>query len=212
MKETLLPWKLVEAPMEVDGSFHLRWKWKLPFLPSIAASTTIFDGTFHELSYHTIHTHVASNVVFYSLLVKTHNAKKSCQILLLFCGRFERSGVQASCRAPNSIYQTRWPSHGCSGAGGVFSSRWRCVSVATQRKVWTPLSLSKKNFQNIVFKQARWSRRPLLVISTCVNNETFLNWISLPDRVLLTKSKLTNVFRCLRVGTLTGCPLRSSKD
>ena len=24
--------------------------------------------------------------------------------------------------------------------------------------------------------------------------------------------KLTNVFRCLRVGTLTGCPLRSSKD
>ena len=33
--------------------------------------------------------------------------KNSCQRLLLFCGRFERSGVQASCRAPNTIYQTR---------------------------------------------------------------------------------------------------------
>ena len=51
------------------------------------------------------HIYVARNVVFYCLLA--NNAKFSCQHLLSFCGRFERSGVQASCRAPNSIYQTR---------------------------------------------------------------------------------------------------------
>ena len=74
---------------------------------------------------------------------KANNAKFSCQLLLLFCARFERSGVQASCRAPNLIYQRLWPSHRCNGAGCVFSSRWRCVSVVTQRKVWT--SRSKKS-------------------------------------------------------------------
>ena len=45
--------------------------------------------------------HIARNVVFSCLLVKTNNAKNSCQLLLLFCGRFEMSGVQAGCRAPN---------------------------------------------------------------------------------------------------------------
>ena len=45
----LLPCKLVEASMEIHGSFHCRWKWKLPLLPSIAASTNIFRGSFHEL-------------------------------------------------------------------------------------------------------------------------------------------------------------------
>ena len=43
---------------------------------------------------------IARNAVFYCLLVKANNAKSSCQLLHLFCGRFERSGVQASCRAP----------------------------------------------------------------------------------------------------------------
>ena len=103
------------------------------------------------------------------------------------CGRFERPGVHASCRAPNSIYQTHWPSHRCSGAGGVFNSRWRCVSVVTQRSVWTPLSKKSSNISLV--NQARWSRRPLLVISTVVNNDFFLNWRSLPDLGLLTKSK-----------------------
>ena len=42
--------------------------------------------------------YIARNVVFYCLLVKANNAFFSCQLLLLFCGRFERSGVQASCR------------------------------------------------------------------------------------------------------------------
>ena len=38
--------------MEVHGSFHCRWKWKLPLLlPSIAASTNTFRGRFHELPY-----------------------------------------------------------------------------------------------------------------------------------------------------------------
>ena len=50
--------------------------------------------------------YIARNV-FYCLLVKANNTKCSCQLLLLFRGRFERSGVQASCRAPNSIYKTR---------------------------------------------------------------------------------------------------------
>ena len=50
--------------------------------------------------------YIARNVVFYCLLVKENNANFSRQLLLLFCGRFERSRVQASCRAPNSIYQT----------------------------------------------------------------------------------------------------------
>ena len=46
-------------------------------------------------------------------------------------------------------------------------------SVVTQRKVWTPLSRksSKMSFLN----QARWSRRPLLVISAVVKNDFFLN-------------------------------------
>ena len=46
-----LPWKLVEASMKMHGSFHCRWKYKLPLLPSIAASTNIFRGSFHELPY-----------------------------------------------------------------------------------------------------------------------------------------------------------------
>ena len=119
---------------------------------------------------------VARNVVFHWILMRANNAISSCQLLLLFCGRFERSGVQASCRAPNSIHQTSWPSRRCSGAGGVFSSRWRCVSVVTQRKVSTPLS--KKSCKLSFLNQARWSRRLLLVISTAVNNENFLNWWS----------------------------------
>ena len=102
--------------------------------------------------------YIARNAVFYCLLVKANNAKFSCQLLLLFCGRFERSGVQASCRVPNSIYRTRWPSSRCSGAGGVFSSRWCCVSGVTQRKVWTPLS--KKTSKISFLNQACSSRRP----------------------------------------------------
>ena len=45
--------------------------------------------------------YIARNVVFDCLLVKENNAKFSCQLFVLFCGRFERSGVQGSCRAPN---------------------------------------------------------------------------------------------------------------
>ena len=132
--------------------------------------------------------YIARNAVFYCLLVKANNAKFSCQLLLLFCGRFERSGVQASCRVPNSIYQTHWPSHRCSGAGGAFISRRRCVSVVTQRDMWTPLS--KKTSKMSFLNRARWSRRPLLVICTVVNNEKKKNWRSLPDLGLLTKSKV----------------------
>ena len=84
--------------------------------------------------------YIARDIVYYWLLVKAESAKNSCQFLVLFCGPFERSGVHASCRAPNSTYQRHGPSHRCCGAGGVFSSRWRCVSAVTQRKVWTPLS------------------------------------------------------------------------
>ena len=40
---------LVEVSTEVLRSFHYQWKWKLPLLPSIAASTNIFHGSFHEL-------------------------------------------------------------------------------------------------------------------------------------------------------------------
>ena len=40
----LLAWELVEAFMEllVHGNFRSQWKWKLPLLPSMAASTRIF--------------------------------------------------------------------------------------------------------------------------------------------------------------------------
>ena len=48
MELDLFPWKF-EASVEVDGSCHCRWEWKLPLLPSAAASTTIFGETFHEL-------------------------------------------------------------------------------------------------------------------------------------------------------------------
>ena len=137
-------------------------------------------------SYHAIY--IARDVVFYWLIVKTNSPNFSCQLLLLFCGRFERSGVRASCTAPNSIYQKRSPSYRCSGAGGVFSSRWRCLSVVTQRKVWAPLS--NKSSKIYFLNQVRWSRRPFLVISTVVNNEKIINWRSLPDLGLLTKSKV----------------------
>ena len=107
-------------------------------------------------AYHTEY-YIARNVVIYCSLLKANNAFFSCQRLFLICGRFERSG-QASCRAPNSTYQTRWLSRICSGAGGVISSRWRRVSVVTQHKMWIPLSKtsSKISFLN----QARWSRCP----------------------------------------------------
>ena len=51
METRLLPWKLVEASTDVHGFFHCRWKWKFPLLPSIAASTNIFHGGFHEIPY-----------------------------------------------------------------------------------------------------------------------------------------------------------------
>ena len=54
--------------------------------------------------------------------------------------------------------------------------------------MWTPLS--KKSPKISFLNQARLSRRPLLVISTVVNNEKFLNWRSLPDLGLPTKSKV----------------------
>ena len=49
----LLPWKLVKASMEVRGIFYCRWKWKLPLLPSMAASMNIFRGSFH--CFHQLH-------------------------------------------------------------------------------------------------------------------------------------------------------------
>ena len=57
-----LPWNLVEAPMEVHGSFHRRWKRKLPLLPWIAASTNIFHGSFHELLYTSVYFHLLPRV------------------------------------------------------------------------------------------------------------------------------------------------------
>ena len=55
--------------------------------------------------------------------------------------------------------------------------------------MWTPLS--KKSSTISFLNQARWSRRPSLVISTAVvNNENVLNRRSLPDLGLLTKSKV----------------------
>ena len=58
----LLPRKLVEASMETDGSFHCRWKRKLPLFPSITASTNIFRGSFHELPYTPTYFHPLSRV------------------------------------------------------------------------------------------------------------------------------------------------------
>ena len=68
-------------------------------------SSTSSTSTRRCSSYYTL----TRNVVFYCLLVKANNARFSRQLLFLFCGHFERSGVQAtnSCSAPNSIYQTR---------------------------------------------------------------------------------------------------------
>ena len=50
--------------------------------------------------------YMARNVFLDFLLVKANNTIISCQLLFLFRGRFERSDVRASCRAPNWIYQT----------------------------------------------------------------------------------------------------------
>ena len=62
----ILPWKLVEASMEVQGSFHLRWKWKPPLLPSIAASTNMFRGSFHELPYTPTYFHLHPRITQFS--------------------------------------------------------------------------------------------------------------------------------------------------
>ena len=43
----LLPWKLVEASMEIDVTFHCRWIWKLPPLPSVALNTNPIRRSFH---------------------------------------------------------------------------------------------------------------------------------------------------------------------
>ena len=58
----LRPRKLVEASMEVHGSFHCRWKWKLPLLLPIAASTDIFRGSVHELLYTPTYSHLLPRV------------------------------------------------------------------------------------------------------------------------------------------------------
>ena len=47
----VIPWNLVEASLEVHRGFRCRWKWKLPLLLSIAASTDIVRASFHELPY-----------------------------------------------------------------------------------------------------------------------------------------------------------------
>ena len=106
--------------------------------------------------------------------------------------------------------QTCWPSHKCSGRVGVFRSWWRCLSVLAQSKMWTSLSnkASKISFQN----KARCSRRPVFVVSTVVNTRKFLDWRFFAILVCSRHHTLTNVFGCLRVSTLTGCPLRSNED
>ena len=45
----LPPWILMEASMQVHGSFHCRWQLKVPLFPSIAACTNIFSGNFPKL-------------------------------------------------------------------------------------------------------------------------------------------------------------------
>ena len=59
--------------MEVSGSFNVstckflcRWKWKLPLLPSMAASTNIFRGSFHELPYTPTYFHLLPRVSYTS--------------------------------------------------------------------------------------------------------------------------------------------------
>ena len=47
VKAYLLPWKLVEASMEIDVTFHCRWIWKLPPLPSVALNTNPIRRSFH---------------------------------------------------------------------------------------------------------------------------------------------------------------------
>ena len=44
------------------GSFHCRWKWKLPLLPSIATSTNIFRGSFHAHPYTPTYLHLLARV------------------------------------------------------------------------------------------------------------------------------------------------------
>ena len=82
-----------------------------------------------------------------ALLAKANNAKFSCQFYILFCGRFERSGVQTSCRAPNYIVQSTYTKRvylptdvAVQVESLLIVLGWRCVSMETQRKVWTPLS------------------------------------------------------------------------
>ena len=58
----LLPWKLVDSCMQVHGSFRCRWKWKLPFLPSVEVSTNVFRGSFHDVPYTPTYFHLLPRV------------------------------------------------------------------------------------------------------------------------------------------------------
>ena len=57
-----LPSQLVEASIEMHGSFYCRWKWKLALLPSIATSANIFRGSSHELPYTPTYFHLLPQV------------------------------------------------------------------------------------------------------------------------------------------------------
>ena len=70
----LLPWKLVKASMEVRGIFYCRWKWKLPLLPSLAASTNIFRGSFHELPYIPTYFHLLPSW-FHKTSIRVHRGR-----------------------------------------------------------------------------------------------------------------------------------------
>ena len=87
-----IPWKLLEVDllhrtswtfplltsMELHGSFHSRWKWKLPLLASIiASSTNTILGSFHEIPYTPTYSHLLPRVSqtsssFHKISIRVH--------------------------------------------------------------------------------------------------------------------------------------------
>ena len=76
MDVDLLPWKLVETSMKSDGSFHCRWEWNIPLLPSIAASKNKYSVE-ASMSFH-IRLHSSTHFHEYHQLLPQDFRKGPC--------------------------------------------------------------------------------------------------------------------------------------
>ena len=119
----LRPWKLVKVSMEIHGSFHCRWKCKVPLLPSIAASTNIFRGRVLERPY--------TSTYFYQLSrVSSCFHKTSIRVDQLPCDllpwKFPSSSMKGKSFYGSKLYGSRFAS---GQSVQVDFLRWKFMEV-----------------------------------------------------------------------------------